>query len=48
MNNDVIKDFPEEVENIIRNDCFTDAQQEVLLELSEQIYNCLLSLNDKK
>ncbi len=50
MNNidELLNNFKEESENIIRNDCFNDLQQEALLELSKQIYYCLNALNNNK
>ena len=45
--NELLNNFKEEVENIIRNDCFNETQQETLLELSRQIYYCLNAINNK-
>lgn len=44
---ELLDNFKEEAENIIRNDCFNDLQQETLLELSKQFYYCLKAINDK-
>ena len=43
----ILNDFPEEVESIIKNDCFSKSQQEALLDLSKQIYYCLNAIKDK-
>lgn len=43
----VLNDFAEEVESIIKNDCFNASQQQVLLDLSKQIYYCLDAINKK-
>lgn len=49
MNNadELLNNFKDEIETIIRNDSFTDSQQETLLELSKQIYYCLDAINNK-
>lgn len=45
--NELLDNFKEEAENIIRNDCFDELQQNALLELSKQFYYCLKAINDK-
>lgn len=44
---EILSNFKEATENIIKNDCFTDEQQEALLELTKQIYYCLNAINNK-
>lgn len=44
---EVLNDFKENVESIIKNDCFNESQQEVLLDLSKQIFYCLDAINKK-
>ncbi len=44
---EILINFNQEAENIIKNNCFTSQQQEALLDLSKQVYYCLEALNNK-